>query len=532
MMKKMFRLLPLYLSLFASVSLYAQYAMNHKLAMAYFAVSTLYVDSIDPNKLAEDAIVGMLEKLDPHSEYMTKEMVSQMNEPLQGNFDGIGVQFNMIKDTLFVIQTIPGGPSEKLGVLAGDRIIEANDTIIAGVKMKNTHIMKILRGKKGTTVRIKVIRKGVSEPLMFNIKRDKIPIYSLDASYMIRPTIGYIKLNRFSATTYEEYLKALSHLKKRGMRSLILDLQGNGGGYLTAAINLADDFLSNGQRIVYTEGNHSPKEEAVATAKGSFEQGQLVVLVDESSASAAEIVSGAIQDWDRGVVVGRRTFGKGLVQRPIPLSDGSMIKLTVSRYYTPTGRCIQKPYQGGRVDYMNELTKRFEHGELIHKDSIHFPDSLKMRTLQNRRTVYGGGGIMPDIFVSLDTTRYTGYHRKLLASGSLHRYCYQLLDKQRGSLLKQFSTFEQYNKDFNLETTSMQELLAIAAEEKVAYVEDQFLLSKALIALQIKALLARDIWGTTEYFRVINVENESVVRAIELLENGALYSQILAPDVE
>ena len=395
-MKRIF--LPLLiLSVFAA-SMSAQRGNNtdaRKLQLALYAISNLYVDSTSETKLVEDAIVGMLEKLDPHSTYTDPEETKEMTEPLQGNFDGIGIQFNMLTDTLYVIQVIPGGPSEKVGLMAGDRIIMVDDTLIAGVKMKNTDVMKRLRGPKNTEVRVKVLRNKVPDLIEFKITRGKIPVYSLDAAYMADKATGYIKLNRFAASSADEFREALEKLKKQGMKNLILDLQGNGGGYLNIAIDLADEFLGKDKLIVYTEGNKQPREEAKSSARGGFEEGRLVVLVDETSASASEILSGAIQDWDRGVVVGRRTFGKGLVQKPIPMPDGSMIRLTVARYYTPTGRSIQKPYvNGNQEQYNHDLIDRYNRGELMSADSIHFPDSMKYNTLETKRIVYGGGGIM------------------------------------------------------------------------------------------------------------------------------------------
>jgi carboxyl-terminal processing protease len=348
----------------------------------------------------EDAIVGMLEKLDPHSEYSNPEETKSLNEPLEGNFDGIGIQFNMLTDTLYIVQVISGGPSEKIGLRAGDRIILVNDTLIAGVKMKNTDIMKRLRGPKGTEVKVSVKRSHLAELLEFRIIRGKIPVHSMDAAYMADKTTGYIRLNRFSASSMEEIRGALEKLKKAGMSNLILDLQGNGGGYLYVANELADEFLGKDKLVVYTQGHRQPRENALSTERGTFESGRLVIMVDEYSASASEIVSGAVQDWDRGVILGRRTFGKGLVQKPIPLPDGSMIRLTIARYYTPSGRNIQKPYVGGdEKAYNRDLIDRYNRGELMSADSIHFPDSLKFNTLVSKRTVYGGGGIMPDVFI-------------------------------------------------------------------------------------------------------------------------------------
>ena len=484
-----------------------------KLSLADFAITNLYVDEVDEAKLVEDGIRGMLEKLDPHSTYTTAEETKEMNEPLQGNFSGIGIQFNMNRDTLYVIQTIVGGPSEKVGILAGDRIVSVNDTVIAGVKMKNTDIMKRLRGEAGTVVRVSVLRKGVKEPIEFRIVRDKIPIYSIDASYMAD----------------KEFSDALKALKKKGMKNLIVDLQGNGGGYLVSAIGMADEFLDDGQSIVYTEGRRSPRDDAFATRQGLFQKGKLVLLVDESSASASEILSGAVQDWDRGVIVGRRTFGKGLVQRPIPFPDGSMIRLTVARYYTPAGRSIQKPYDKGHEAYERELLDRFNHGELIYTDSIHFPDSLQYQTLKSKRIVYGGGGIMPDVFVPLDTTIYTDFHRDLLAKGVLNQYPINYLDKHRKELTSRYKNVEQFVEGFTVTDEMLADLLKMGEAEKVKYDEEQYQKSRNLIALQVKALVARDMFDTAAYFRIMNPENPSFVKAMEIIHDDAEYNRLLQP---
>lgn len=500
-----------------------------KLSLADFAITNLYVDEVDEAKLVEDGIRGMLEKLDPHSTYTTAEETKEMNEPLQGNFSGIGIQFNMNRDTLYVIQTIVGGPSEKVGILAGDRIVSVNDTVIAGVKMKNTDIMKRLRGEAGTVVRVSVLRKGVKEPIEFRIVRDKIPIYSIDASYMADKETGYIRVSRFAATTDKEFSDALKALKKKGMKNLIVDLQGNGGGYLVSAIGMADEFLDDGQSIVYTEGRRSPRDDAFATKQGLFQKGKLVLLVDESSASASEILSGAVQDWDRGVIVGRRTFGKGLVQRPIPFPDGSMIRLTVARYYTPAGRSIQKPYDKGHEAYERELLDRFNHGELIYTDSIHFPDSLQYQTLKSKRIVYGGGGIMPDVFVPLDTTIYTDFHRDLLAKGVLNQYPINYLDKHRKELTSRYKNVEQFVEGFTVTDETLADLLKMGEAEKVKYDEEQYQKSRNLIALQVKALVARDMFDTAAYFRIMNPENPSFVKAMAIIHDDAEYNRLLQP---
>ena len=489
-----------------------------KLQLAEFAIANLYVDDVDEDKLVEDAIINMLEELDPHSTYSDAEEVKKLNEPLVGNFDGIGVQFNMATDTLFIIQPVSGGPSEKVGILAGDRIIEVNDTVIAGVKMSTEEIMRRLRGPKGTKVNLKIMRRGVSGLLPFTVKRDKIPVYSLDASYMMNKTTGYIRISRFAATTAEEFEKALHDLQKKGMRNLILDLQGNGGGYLNAAIEIANHMLQKGELIVYTEGKRNPRTEFNARGNGDFRDGKLVVLVDEFSASASEIVTGAIQDWDRGTVVGRRTFGKGLVQRPIDLPDGSMIRLTVARYYTPSGRCIQKPYESIE-QYNKDLIERYNRGEMLSADSIHFPDSLKAKTLKLGRTVYGGGGIMPDYFVPIDTTYYTDYYLALRDKGAIVQENLKLIDAHRREWKEKYKTFERFNKRFEVSDEMLEDLISLGKTLGAEFKEDEYKTALPLIKIQLKALIARDLWDMNEYFQVINSINNTVQKGLELIEN-------------
>ena len=515
-------ILTLLITLFSLAPLQAQEKKNNqtplrKLSLAQYAIANLYVDETDENKLVESAIIGMLEELDPHSTYSNPEEVKKMNEPLQGNFDGIGIQFNMAEDTLFVIQPVSGGPSEKVGIRAGDRIVMVNDTLIAGVKMSTEDIMRRLKGPKGTKVNVKVVRRGVDEQLSFTIERDKIPVYSLDASYMITPRIGYIKINRFGATTHAEFMEALASLKGQGMQDLILDLQGNGGGYLNAAIDIADEFLGQGELIVYTEGRRNPRRDFFAKGNGKHQQGKLVVLVDEFSASASEIVAGAVQDQDRGMVVGRRTFGKGLVQRPIDLPDGSMIRLTVARYYTPAGRCIQKPYESAE-QYNADLIERYNRGEMMSADSIHFPDSLKCTTLKKGRTVYGGGGVMPDYFVPVDTTLYTKYHSQLSNKGVLLKVHFQLIDAHREEWTQKYADYGVFSQKFELTNKMMKQLIAEGEKEGIKYDEEQYKKSESLIKFQLKALIARDLWDMNEYYHTINVVNESVNKALELLE--------------
>ena len=492
-----------------------------KLQLAEFAIANLYVDPVDESKMVEAAIIKMLEELDPHSVYSDAEEVARLNEPLQGNFDGIGVQFNMSTDTLFVIQPVTGGPSEKVGILAGDRIIEVNDTLIAGVKMPLEDVMRRLRGPKGTKVELKIQRNGVKELLPFTVKRDKIPVYSLDASYMVDKEIGYIRISRFAATTSEEFSKALHTLQEQGMKDLILDLQGNGGGYLNAAIEIVNQFLGKKELIVYTEGRRNPHTEFTARGNGDFQNGRLVVLVDEFSASASEIVSGAIQDWDRGIVVGRRTFGKGLVQRPIDLPDGSMIRLTVARYYTPSGRCIQKPYESIE-QYNRDLIERYNHGEMLRADSIHFPDSLKRKTLKLGRTVYGGGGIMPDYFIPVDTTRFTDYYLALRDKGAIVQMNLKLIDRHRVEWKEKYQTFERYSRRFEISQKMLDELVELGTGLGAKYDEEEFRIALPLIKTQMKALIARDLWDMNEYFQVINKLSDSMQKAVELLQQPGM----------
>ncbi|MBR5634979.1 MAG: S41 family peptidase [Prevotella sp.] len=528
-MKKIFLILITYhLSLITSQ---AQFRLNlgndapiRKLQAAEMAITNLYVDSVDESRLVEDAIRGMLEKLDPHSTYTTAKETQSMNEPLQGSFEGIGVQFNMVEDTLLVIQPTLNGPSEKVGILAGDRIVLVNDSAIAGVKMSKEEIMKRLRGKKGTKVRLGVVRRGISEMLNFTVTRAKIPLHTLDAYYLIRPKTGYIRIGSFGATTYDEFMTAIDTLQRRsnGLENLILDLQDNGGGYLQAAAQIANEFLQNDDLIVYTEGRSVPRQEFRAQGTGRLRDNiRVVVLVNEYSASASEIVTGALQDQDRGQVVGRRTFGKGLVQRPIEFPDGSMIRLTTAHYFTPSGRCIQKPYvKGEKRDYYEDIEKRFQHGELYSKDSIRFADSLRYETLRLHRTVYGGGGIMPDFFVPLDTTQYTRFHRQLAAKSVIINTSLKYIDKNRKSLRKQYASFDDFKRDFEVPQSMIDDVVAEAEKQKVKPKDDAELQQTLpMLQMQLKALIARDIWDMNEYFAIINEQNHIVRRGLEVLGN-------------
>lgn len=495
-------------------------ASINKLARSALMINAFYVDSVDSGRLVEDAINGMLNKLDPHSAYTNAKETKKFTEPLEGSFEGIGVQFNMLEDTLLVIQPVPKGPSEKVGILAGDRIISVADTTIAGVNMSREEIMTRLRGPKGSIAHLGVLRRGIKDTLRFDVKRDKIPVNSVDAAYMLTPTIGLIRFSSFSQTTCQEVTDAIKKLKSKGMKDLILDLQQNSGGYLQAAADIGSIFLEKGDMIVYTSGRSVPNQDYRSTGGGIFTEGKVVCLVDEYSASAAEILSGAIQDQDRGMVVGRRTFGKGLVQRPVELGDGSMIRLTVARYYTPSGRCIQKPYEkGDKLSYAKDVINRYNNGELTNADSIHFPDSLRYQTLRKKRTVYGGGGIMPDYFVPLDTTKYSKYYRELSAKSIIINANLKYMDENRKKLAKRYSKFDRFKAEFEVPQELMEEIFAEGDRQKVAPPKDDDDKAKATenIRLILKALIARDLWDMSEYFSIIYANDDVVNKAIELL---------------
>ncbi|MBR0492170.1 MAG: S41 family peptidase [Muribaculaceae bacterium] len=500
-----------------------------KLMNAEYAISSLYVDSVNEDKLVEEAIKGMLESLDPHSSYTDAKETKELEEPLQGEFSGVGIQFNMNKDTLYVIQTVPGGPSERVGVLAGDRIIYVNDTIIAGVKMKNSDIQKRLRGKKGTNVTIKVKRPGVKELITFRITRDNIPLHSIDAQYMLDERTGYLRISRFGAKTHEEMKDALKELKKQGMTQLIMDLSDNGGGYLNAAIDMCNEFLDRGQLMVYTEGDNSPRNEANANGWGEYQDLHMVVMVNQYSASAAEIFAGAMQDWDRAVIVGRRTFGKGLVQRPFKFEDGSMMRLTVARYYTPSGRCIQKPYsRGDKKAYEKELLDRANEGEYYSLDSIQFNDSLRYTTRLNHRIIYGGGGVMPDVYVPIDTSEYSTYYRDLSAKGILNQYVIKYVDKNRKSIAKQYSTLDAFDRGFAVSDEMMRDLIAMGEQDSVKFDEEKYRTSELLLKDIVKGLIARDVYGDQSAYNVIiNHRNPDLKAAIEVLNDHERFDRLL-----
>lgn len=489
-----------------------------KLLTATNIINRCYVDSVDDGKMVEEGIKSMLKQLDPHSTYTDPKETKALLEEMQGSFGGIGIQYNMVDDTLYVIRTTAGGPSERAGIMAGDRVVEVNDTAIAGKNMSRTDIMSRLRGPEGSKVRLGVKRMGIERLLTFDLVRAMISTESVDVSYMVDSKVGYIRITSFGATTYKEFTSALDSLKNCGMRSLMLDLQGNGGGYLSAAVEIANEFLSEGNLVVYTEGRVSPRFEHVANGGGRFTKGNLVVLVDETSASAAEILAGALQDWDRAVIVGRRTFGKGLVQRPFTLPDNSMIRLTISRYYTPTGRSIQKPY-GDSIKYQDDLMNRYNSGELSNADSIHFPDSLKVLTKRLERVVYGGGGIMPDYFVPLDTARYTAYHRELGKKGSIMQTALRYIDTHRAHIVDNYPSVEDFDKNFVVDSAFI-ELLKQQGERDSVKLANAEELEKSLpeISKQLKMFVARDIWGLSRSMPILNRDNDFFKKGYELIK--------------
>jgi len=483
-------------------------------------ITRMYVDNIDSETLTEKAIINMLSELDPHSSYIAKDDVDDANERINGSFVGIGIRFQILKDTLLVVQTIQGGPSESVGLLPGDKIITIASEIVAGTGLKNSQVREKLMGEKGTKVKIQVVRGSAKKPIDFTITRDKIPVLSVDSYYMIDTEIGYIKLNSFSRTTLDELRTSIDALRKRGMKELILDLQGNGGGLLYGAQEVADEFLSGNKLIVYSEGRMQPRSELKAGVKGLWEDGKVVILTDEYTASSSEIVSGAIQDWDRGLIVGRRTFGKGLVQRPINLSDGAQIRLTIARYYTPSGRFIQKPYDDIE-GYRDDITQRYLHGEFMNADSIKFPDSLKHSTLLTNRTVYSGGGIMPDVFVPLDTTGINNMFRLLARSGYFSSFALTYLNSNRKKMAKSYPEFESFKNDFQCDKKLMDEFFEYVRKENsdFKFNEEEYKLAQKLIDIRLKATFAQDLWGYSEFYEIYNINNEILQKAIEVLKN-------------
>lgn len=505
-------------------------ATTEKFATLLNYIELMYVDSVNSEELTEKAIVHLLEELDPHSVYLSKADVQSANEPLQGSFDGIGIQFNILRDTIFVVEPIQGGPSEKLGIRGGDKIVKIEGENVAGIGIKNGDVMKKLKGPKGTKVTVGIERKSAEELLYYSIIRDKIPIYSVDAAYMAAPGIGYIKVSRFAQTTEEELRKGIMKLKAEGMKDLVLDLQGNGGGLLDIAVEMCDEFISGDRLLVYTQGRSFPRDERRANPKvqGSWEKGRLIVLIDESSASASEILSGAIQDWDRGLIVGRRSFGKGLVQRPVKLTDGSVVRLTVQKYFTPSGRCIQKSYENGIAEYEKDKETRWKTGEYFSLDSLNYPDSLKFFTKIKKRTVYGGGGIVPDVFVPLDTTENSPYFSELLRTGVNNDWVLTHVNANRENLLSEYPDVKTFASRFVLSETAMREMIDMLAKKEVPFNEKEYRISEHAIRLRTKALIARNLYDNEAFYIMINDLNPALIKAVEVLQNGTFEKMKLA----
>lgn len=501
---------------------------SQKLRYAEGIISNFYVEEVNEDSLVDEAVKAMLATLDPHSQYSTPDETRELNQPLEGKFSGIGIMFNMLKDTVYVIQTTVGGPSEKAGIRPGDRIISANDTVIAGKKKKNSDIIKVLRGPKGSKVRLGVKRAGTPEPIEFVLTRADIPIFSVDDTYMVNDSTGYIRVSRFAEKTADEVAQAIGKLRRKGMRHLILDLEDNGGGYLGASVELASQFLPKGAPVVSTRGLHSePMTFDVATRGGDTDH-RLVVMVNQYSASASEILAGALQDNDRALVVGRRTFGKGLVQRPFPFPDGSMIRLTTARYYTPAGRCIQKPYSKGKgEDYQLDMLNRYKSGELWSADSIHFDPKLECRTLRNGRSVYGGGGIMPDVFVPVDTTMFSPYYRDLVAKGIVNSFIIGKVEKNRADLLRQYPTEDVFYESFTISPDDEKSLIEAAAKEGLEYNDEQWQRSAVIIRAMLKGLMARDLYDNGSYVRSTNPHNPVFTEAVRLINDPERYRDLL-----
>ena len=488
-------------------------------------VEFAYVDTVNEGKLVEKAIEETLKELDPHSMYISKKDVKRANEPLEGNFDGVGIQFEILRDTINVVHTISGGPSEKLGVMPGDKIIKIDGKPSTGKTVTNQYVLDHLRGKKGTKVEVSILRTGKKDLIDFSITRDKIPLNSIDAFYMITPETGYINLNRFAQTSTQEFLDATEKLQAQGMKNLILDLRNNSGGYMGTAIDLSDQFLNTGKLIVYTEGVHSPREDYTSTPKGVFEKGKLLVMMNENSASASEIVAGAVQDWDRGIIVGRRSFGKGLVQRPFSLPDSSQVRLTTARYHTPSGRCIQKSYAEGVDKYYMDFAKRVKRGELVHPDSIKFPDSLKFYT-SKKRVVYGGGGIMPDVFIPWDSSIISDYYLDLRRKNAINLFVGEYVDKNRQNLQASYRDFKSFDKGFILDEAFLKPFFEHAEKLGVKFDEKGYKASEPLIKAQIKGLIAEKLWDLSTFYQVANQVDDEVIKAVEVIQDDAMFDKL------
>jgi carboxyl-terminal processing protease len=519
---------------FSALLLLAQQVSSQVLTEETFKIGKMlnlidayYLDTADIAKLTENMIISGLKELDPHSTYISAKDVKDMNEPLLGNFEGIGIQFNILYDSIIVVEPISGGPSEKVGLRAGDRIVIIDSEKVTGIGITSSGVRKRLLGAKGTIVNISVFRRSEKELLDFTITRDKIPINSLDAAYMLDKETGYVRFNKFAATTEKEFVAALVKLKKSNMKNIVIDLRGNGGGFMAASTDIASHFFTDKKLLVYLIGRKTPRQDYKSSGTGDLSAARVVVLTDDGSASASEIVAGAIQDWDRGVIIGRRTFGKGLVQNAFYLTDGSMIRLSVARYFTPAGRSIQSSYIGGYEKYLENFARRFTNGEMISADSVHFPDSLKYKTLVNQRTVYGGGGIMPDVFVAVDTSFYSDYYRALVRKGVFNSFILEFGDKKRKDINSEYKSFDDFKSRYTFTAADIQSFIRKGEDAGVKYNETEYKKSESEILLVLKALLANNLWQTNEYFRIINENDKVIAEALSVISDRDRYNEIL-----
>ena len=544
-MSKLFIIL--FFSLFFTVPVSAQIDTDQmdKFEHVLDLINMFYVDTLNDDEVVEKAIVSLLKELDPHSVYISKDKIDEMNESLVGSFVGIGITYRIFRDTIYIIKTVKSGPAANAGLIAGDRIVRIDNENVAGIGIKEDKIKEMLRGNEGTKVKIAVFRKSGDKIFEFKLVRAKIPLKSIPAAYKIDNTTAYIKLESFSSGTMQEFEKISNKLRKEGVQNIILDLRNNGGGYLSTAIRLIDEFMPSDRLLIYTKGKSSPRYDYFSTGKGHFKRSKLVVLINENSASASEIVAGAIQDWDRGLIVGRRSFGKGLVQRPFNLPDGSALRLTIARYYTPTGRLIQKTYENGYEDYINEERNRFEHGELFFKDSIYYIDSLKYYTLNRKRTVYGGGGIIPDIFVAADTGIYPYFYRKMLRNRKISYFVLDYLDKNRENLLDLYSNVQEFDEKFEVGEELLNSIAKYALENNLidtlnagfekykqktvnefhAYIFEG---KEEMIKHHLKSMIAGDIWGDQAFYQIFNQKDDFVLKALSVIKNKHLYNSLLA----
>ena len=490
-------------------------------------IESFYVDTATISKLTEKAIVEILKNLDPHSTYVSASEVNAMREPLVGNFEGIGIHFNILRDSIIVVEPIAGGPSERVGLRAGDRIVAINEEVVTGIGLTNTAVRSRLLGERGTQVKVSIYRRGERELLDFVITRDRIPMYSLDAAYMLNDNVGYIKISRFAATTEKEFSDAAAKLLENNMQRLVIDLRGNGGGYMLAATQIAEKFFADRKLLVYISGRRARRQNYNSNGNGNLASMRVVVLTDETSASASEILAGAFQDWDRGIIVGRRTFGKGTVQNEFNLTDGSMIRLTIARYYTPAGRSIQSPYDEGYDKYYENFYRRYTDGEMLTADSIHIDDSLKFTTLVNKRTVYGGGGIIPDVFVAVDTTSNTQYFRRLSARNVLDNYAVDYYDKNRTQLIAKYKEFSDFKNDFQFSQEDINDFIARGETAGVRYDESQFNTSREDLLLMLKGYLASNLWHSSELYEIINQRDKVVEKALQVISDENVYSELL-----